>query len=554
MAEKKASFIIELQDKASAALNSLSGTVKNFKTSWLEVTAVTTAVVAEIYHSITAFAEQEASVMRLNQALKSTTSDSRGATERLTALGESLSKTTGFSNNTITAMQGLLASMGFNEAAIAQLTPRVLNMSRAFGMDASNAAMMLGKSIELGTSANLKRMGIVLDETAFKNRDFAKIMSEVDGKTRLAGETFGNTTAGKLEKFKNAIGELQEKIGEILAEAFMPLVELLTRSAEALQSYVGVIKIFTAEISLVGTFIMSTVRALGSLAAVVSLVFERNWSGAVSAAKQGITEWVSELDAGVQKASQKIEKAWSGMQDSFSGKEEKKKPNQKPGGKPNTPGGQAFDDDELAIKIAQLKGYNDLAERMQLDHELKLRNIAQNSAQAQALIAATLNKQKINAAKSTLDEIAKFSTAKNKELAIAGKAAAIGSAIIHTADAVTVALESAPPPFNFALAAAVGAAGAAQVATIAGVQFAEGGMVLPSSGGTLATIGEAGKAEAVVPLDDPKTKEKLRDTIGGGVTVQVGTLIADEVGIEEFARRLDKALFRLQRNRQTVAI
>jgi predicted HicB family RNase H-like nuclease len=61
------------------------------------------------------------------------------------------------------------------------------------------------------------------------------------------------------------------------------------------------------------------------------------------------------------------------------------------------------------------------------------------------------------------------------ELAVIGKAAAIAQATIDGILAVQKALASAPPPFSFAMAAAVGAVTAANVAQIAGVGFEAGG-------------------------------------------------------------------------------
>lgn len=81
------------------------------------------------------------------------------------------------------------------------------------------------------------------------------------------------------------------------------------------------------------------------------------------------------------------------------------------------------------------------------------------------------------------------------------KAQGIADVAIQTAIAVTKALP------NVFLAAIIGALGAAQAAVIASTplpeipSFAEGGVVQPSPGGTLATVAEAGVAEAIIPLD-----------------------------------------------------
>ena len=122
---------------------------------------------------------------------------------------------------------------------------------------------------------------------------------------------------------------------------------------------------------------------------------------------------------------------------------------------------------------------------------------------------------------------------------------------MDTYAAANVALRSAPPPFNFALAALVTAAGLANVAQISGVKLAEGGMLMPQSGGVRATLAEAGKPEVAIPLDDERTTEKLRETLGGGgntVIIQAGVIVADDYSLNEFAQKLDEKLFELQRN------
>jgi len=155
----------------------------------------------------------------------------------------------------------------------------------------------------------------------------------------------------------------------------------------------------------------------------------------------------------------------------------------------------------------------------------------------------------------TLNYIASLSTAKNRELAIIGKSAAIASAIIDTYKAANKALASTIPPFNYALAAAVTAAGLANVARIRGVKLAEGGIVLPTAGGTIARIAEANKPEAVIPLHDERTKEALAEAGLGGPTIiiQAGTIVADEVSIREFAEKIDEKLFELKHNNESVS-
>jgi len=89
--------------------------------------------------------------------------------------------------------------------------------------------------------------------------------------------------------------------------------------------------------------------------------------------------------------------------------------------------------------------------------------------------------------KSTLGTIATLSSSNNKTLFAIGKAAALSQGTIDGIAATQRALASAPPPFNFALAALVGVASAANLAKIASAKppgYAEGGIVGGNIGAT----------------------------------------------------------------------
>ena len=110
------------------------------------------------------------------------------------------------------------------------------------------------------------------------------------------------------------------------------------------------------------------------------------------------------------------------------------------------------------------------------------------------------------------------------------------------------------PALGIAAAAAAIAYGAARVATIAAM--AEGGVVMPSAGGTLARIGEAGSKEAIIPLNDSEATREIREVLGGGsttVNINAGVLVADDESIRELAKMLDEKLFELRRNRESVS-
>ncbi len=103
------------------------------------------------------------------------------------------------------------------------------------------------------------------------------------------------------------------------------------------------------------------------------------------------------------------------------------------------------------------------------------------AAQARAALNAKFDSMRLSQASSFFGSLAQLSSQGNKKLAAIGKAAAIAQATVDGVMAVQKALASAPPPVNFALAAAVGVAAAANVAKMisspAG-NFANGGQFM----------------------------------------------------------------------------
>lgn len=611
MAEKKASLIIEIKDMASSALDGLRNSLAAIKESALSLGVEFSALTAFVIHSITQFGEQEVAVKRLDMALKSVQGNTAGATERLKQLADSLSKSTGVTNTSIVSMQAMLGTMGFNEAAIAQLTPRILDLSKAMGVDAQSAAMALGKSIETGSNMPLKRMGIILDASTLKNRDFAGTMEQIDAKVKGAAEAFGGTALGGIAKLKSGIEDLTEKFGEALANVLNPMIQwagqfvqyletldpavlkfaaaftLAAAAATGLLTVVGILATIFAPLTLsvlgvvtaisvlatnaggLRTVIVDLVQVIATGFASIQLAITGHLQEAAAASSEAMDKLKSDSLKSFDAMKNGATNAYTQIKDLFSkgfggpqGAKGGPQGSGGPGAAPNIPGVQLFDKDELAIKLANLKGYHQQAQQLTLQHELKLRGITEQSEQAQLLTRNMYNQMALQGAGQFFGNLSVLQRSKHKELQAIGKTAAVAQATVSTYLAATqayAALAGIPiigPALATAAAAAAIVAGMANIAEITGVSFAEGGMAMPTSGGTFGRFAEAGKPEAVIPLDDPTTKRKLADVFGGGhgITVNVGTLIADQAGLEDFARRLDKVFWRLKKNNQTVAV
>jgi hypothetical protein len=115
------------------------------------------------------------------------------------------------------------------------------------------------------------------------------------------------------------------------------------------------------------------------------------------------------------------------------------------------------------------------------------------------------------------------------------KLASIGNAIISTAEGVTRALGSFPPPINFVMAGLVGAAGALQIAAIKNTQYGGGGSTPTVSAGIPST--GAGTGGGAQTSDQAPTSNRDEISMGGrNYSRQTLIVQGDVIRAEELER------------------
>lgn len=215
-------------------------------------------------------------------------------------------------------------------------------------------------------------------------------------------------------------------------------------------------------------------------------------------------------------------------------------------------------DDKLASRIAQMTLDEVEQNRLKLEEEVAAYELAganktlidefraaetkrigeldTRNKETQAKKQETIETQRINAAKGALNDLASFQNAKNKELAAIGKASATVAALISTyegAQKAYTSLAGLPIVGNalgIAAAAVATAAGMARVAAIQGVELEAGGVGMGSPDGTIVKFAENSKAEAVLPLTDPRAMRAVGEAISsaggsGGGSVYYNTFV-----------------------------
>ncbi|MEY4763015.1 MAG: hypothetical protein RLZZ200_2871, partial [Pseudomonadota bacterium] len=199
---------------------------------------------------------------------------------------------------------------------------------------------------------------------------------------------------------------------------------------------------------------------------------------------------------------------------------------------------QAYEEERSAIisaSVAEEKALKDQAADEESARQRK--TLAETKAAQRSVAASTADM--LGQVSGYLSDAASKEAKQHRKTAMTlfalSKAAAIASAIVNTALAVTQALGSAPPPYSFILAAISAAAGAAEIGVIAAQQptFHAGGMIdeVPIT----ALRGEAVlNRQAVQNAGGPGAIEAMNSgqgaSGGGGVTLfRIGRMEAREI-------------------------
>jgi len=222
MADKKETVRIEylLDDKASSGLGVLAGKV-------LGVVGGITALIAGIKGSLEAYSEQEDAIASLNQALLNNNDYTIANTMALQDQAGALQKTTAFADEQIMAAQAQLAMYGLSTQQIQKVTEATLDFAQAQGISAADSASLIGKAI--GTSTNaLGRYGI---EVAGAVGSTDRLNSAIVGlSAKFGGQAaaYAATYSGSIAQMKNAMGELGEVLGGMLAPGIQQVAGYLT--------------------------------------------------------------------------------------------------------------------------------------------------------------------------------------------------------------------------------------------------------------------------------------------------------------------------------------
>lgn len=547
--ERRAKLVLVLEDLASRGIKSVTDVYSLFKMTAEGVNQTLGRLKDFLGDCLNSFAESERAVTRLNNALLNQGFYTKEYSDALVAQAQALQAVTTYSDEAIIETQTLLTTFGLAGARLEQTTKSALDLSSGLGIDLRTATLMLGKAWA-GETGTLSRYGIKIDETKGSAERFAQVMEQVGTKFGGRAAADANTYAGKIALLTNRFDDLKEKIGQQLLPVADFWLRHMTKATEAANKWMEGEDQATVHAD-------KNTEALRRRIAALVKIRDEVREGDPLVRLMGDNAYIDQLQRDIDKLTVSLNKAKALNPAGAAG----------PAAAPTAPPPESVPAEDTALTQAYEKRMQSLTmthaeiEQLEVNHIAKKLEAEGRFHEAKRLLeaqaaanAATTAKARMASTVTMLTMLSSLANAKNKEIAVVGKAAAISLTMInaHVAAGQALAAFAKIPPLAIAMASMMYAAGAAQAAQIAGVPLAEGGVAQARFGGIPAIIAEGGRDEAVIPLDDPRTAEKLEASgFGGGGGVHhhwhIGTLVADDGGLMDLARRMDEKLFALER-------
>lgn len=255
---------------------------------------LTLPIVAFGASSVKSAQDAESALADLKAVLESTGGAAGVTLDELVANAAALQKTTKFSDEAVMSAQGMLLTFTkIGKDIFPDATMATLDMAEKFGMDASQAAITLGKALNdpvQGVTA-LRRIGVQLtDQQEEQIKAFVAvgdvasaqkiIMEELAIEIGGVAEAAGATSSGSFEQFKNQLDDMKEIIGTaiipVLTRFMEALTPLIVQFSEASPQTQNMIIGFVALVAAAGPLVSvvgGITTAIGTLMPIITGLF-----------------------------------------------------------------------------------------------------------------------------------------------------------------------------------------------------------------------------------------------------------------------------------------
>ncbi len=581
----EATLLIKIKEAGSQILDHLVITVHDVIEAVMELPKF-------FMEAFEAYAENEKAINSLNQAMVNQGIYTTELSDKYHEMAESIQKVTTFSHDQVTQAQAILQGFIGQREVTEELVMATANLATKTG-SLESAAQMMGKSIGSSTNA-LRRQGVEINENSTRSE---KMAQAIEGVNKLLG---GQAEAqakgvGVMQQAKNIWQDIMETIGSGVAPAFEALAHFFIDLIGPMNENIGIVTSLKLTFGILADTVVGLTTTIKILADTTMAVVGGVGTAIVDLVHGNIKQAGADLVDMFHKAGSDISETWAAntkamesitdsMFNSDKQKMDDKAALEAAAAAKRLEAAQEEANQEKMIKIQKEIDLSAVKEQMAeanmalgFDRQAKIlqaqlaaddvmikqaqttsdkvaalqkkkADLDKLNVEKQKELEIKLNQERLKGYSTFFDGIAALSESKNKTIAGIAKGAAITKATIDAYLAIQNALANVPFPANIAASVGIGVMAFANVAKIGGIQLAEGGIVKARPGGIQATIGEGGRDEAVIPLENGQIPGS-----GQAVIYFTGPVLGTESQAMEFARVIDKSLLKLRQTNQSVA-
>ena len=206
----------------------------------IAITAIITAVksAVKIAKDLTAaYMEQEKAEILLTAASKNNPLINNEAVRGLRDYAAELQRASIYGDEQIIQQEAFLTTLGLTEQQIKDIMQASINLASTGIISLEGATRNIAKTFAgmTGELGELIPTLKTLTKEELENGDAVKFLNE---KYKGMGEAVGQTAYGAIEKYKNALSDLKEKGGELIAKFILPFVEGMTKLVELLNNFI----------------------------------------------------------------------------------------------------------------------------------------------------------------------------------------------------------------------------------------------------------------------------------------------------------------------------
>jgi hypothetical protein len=248
--------------------------LKGLNKSLTNASVVATAALGGLAAAAFDFAKAAAADETSSRVLEKTLTNVTGATKAQTAAVEDYITATslalGIQDDELRPAFARLVRSTEDAAGAQKLLNLALDISAATGKPIEKIADSLGKAYDGNTTA-LGRLGLGLDQTKLKSKDFGLIFDELSGKFAGFAKAEAGTGEGSLRRLSVAVDEAKESIGKGLLPFVGQAAEAITRWSPKVAENAGLILKLGAAAAIASTAIIGLKIAVAAASIAVQV-------------------------------------------------------------------------------------------------------------------------------------------------------------------------------------------------------------------------------------------------------------------------------------------